>query len=295
MALPPTNFDVYLDATGGAHELSWINEAVYTSMAVQRKTGAGGTYATIKAIAYPTESYTDKDAYFTNTAYYYRISTNEGYSNEDHCTAWTADPSTDTVTMTDMNTLRLAVSLTILDGFSMGDATEVEHETTPAEPQEYTVTETDTLTMSDSAETTLITGQNWMYYLGSSIGGVYPYGPDYHGDAGADINSYYESKALDFSDQHPQVSGAWKTISYVYLDYVDKGEIPITIWISADNGTTWVSRDKTIGNGSYTVKTSRFDFWISGAFFVVKLSHSSNDRDFQWARMRIEYEPQADR
>jgi hypothetical protein len=294
MAGPPSNFDVFM-LPSRSRSLSWINESAYTYMNVQRKK-EGDSYSTIDTVTYPAENYEDTSMIFLNTRYYYRIATNEGNSDEDSCVAWFVDPDPDTVSMSDTTALALSVSITATDSFSLGDATEVEHqEGGGGEPQNYDVTESDTMTMSDSYETSLISGQNWMYYLGSDAGAVYPYDADFLGDDDADITSYYQSKALDFHDQHPEWASAWKTISRVYLDYVDKGEIPITIWISTDNGSTWVSNDRTIGNGSHTVKTERFDFWVSGRFFIFKISHASNDRNFQWVRLKIEYFTQGER
>jgi len=157
------------------------------------------------------------------------------------------------------------------------------------------VTETDTVTMLDSYETALIGGQNWMYYLGSAEGAIYPYHKNYRGDADADIEAYYQTKALDFADQYPQYIDTWKTVTRIYLDYIDLGECAITVSVSTDDGTTWTNSSRTLGNGSLTVKTARFDYiGVTGRFFSVKIANASNDRLFQITRLKVEFEPHSD-
>jgi len=292
MAGPPTNLSVVAQ-TNGNTALTWTNNAVYSSMAIHRKV-SGGSYAQIDTVSYPDASYTDTESLSSNTKYYWKVVTNLGDSGEDGCTQWTITPAKDTMDISDYKTVSVAFVVSKIETLGINEATEVVHETVPAEPQQYEVTETDTITMVDSYETALLTGQNWMYYLGSGSGAIYPYDKDYKGDADADIEAYFQTKALDFADQYPQYIDTWKTISKVYISYVDIQEYDLTVSISTDNGTTWTNSSQVLGNGSLTVKTAEFDFWVSGRFFAIKLSHSSNDRLFQWVRMKVEFEPHTD-
>ena len=50
-----------------------------------------------------------------------------------------------------------------------------------------------------------------------------------------------------------------------------------------------------LGSGEMTVKRARYDFpWVTGRFFVIKISNSSNDRAFQFVGLTIEAEPHTD-
>jgi hypothetical protein len=162
-------------------------------------------------------------------------------------------------------------------------------------PQNHVVEETDTVHVSDDYTTALISAQTWAYYLGTSVGGVHHYGPSYAGDGEADIASYWQTKALDFADQYPQLMSTWKTVYHVWLDYVDLDQIAIQVGVSTDNGRTWKQADAIIGNGSRTMKTKRFDFrGVTGRFFVVRVSHSSNDKLFQLVRLKVEFASHAE-
>jgi len=294
MAGPPTGLSVVAQ-TNGHTELTWTNDGVYTSLSVWRRHPPVG-YFKQDDLAVDDESYTDTESVESNELYVWKIVSNLGDSNEDSCTQWTATANDD-MDMSDYKNVAVDFVLSGIDSMGMSEATEVVHdvyEEPPSEPQEYEVEETDIITMSDAYETTLSSGQNWMYYLGATLGKVYPYDKDYKGDADSDIVTYYQTKALDFADQYPQYMDTWKTIGKVYLDYLDLQECDVTVSISMDNGTTWINSFQTLGDGSLTVKTARFDFLITGRFFVIKLSHTSNDRLFQWVRLKVEFDPHKD-
>jgi len=290
VAGPPTGLSVV--AHSGDVDVTWSNQAVYTSLIIRRKL-SGGSYATIATLNIDDEAYTDTDT-LTTATYYWKVTSSAGDSNEDSWTftAWTSD-GTDTVDVSDYKDVGVSFTVSATETFSLGESTEVAVDS-PV-PQAYEQNETDTVTISDTYETAHIGSQNWRYYLGSSVGGVHEHYGNYYGDAEADIDAYYQTKALDFADQFPDYADTYKSLTRIYLDYVDLIECPITVSVSTDNGSTWTSSYQTLGSGELTVKRARYDFaWVTGRFFVVKLSHSSNDRTFQFVKMAVEFEPHTD-
>jgi hypothetical protein len=285
VASVPTGL-IAVGQTSGNIDLDWTNHGPYTALEVYRNN------VFYKTLGVSVISYTDSSV-SSNTTYTYKIYAEweggSGYSSTDSCALWTASPATDDVNISDSKTVTVDFAYSKTEEMAFVEATEVEHETTPTEPQAYEIDETDTCTMSDTYEASHIGSQDWKYYLGNSIGEVCPYAETYEGDGVADINAYYQTKALDFADQYPQFRDTWKTVRYVYLDYIDLQECSVTLSLSTDNGTTWASSSKTLGDGDLTVKRARFDFNTSGRFFVIKLAHSSNDRLFQWVRMNVEF------
>lgn len=285
----------------GTTILTWTNYGPYLTLEAERKI-SGGSYAVIGTPAPSAETYTDGSSLTVNSTYYWRIHAtwveDNGYSNEDYCTQWTATPSSDTMDLSDSVTVAVSFVETRSDTMGLSEATTVEHTPggePPGEPQSYEVTETDTLTLIDSYELALIGAQNWKLYLGSNVGTIHPYETTQYGDAGADIPCYRRTKELDFSDQFPEHIDTWKTISRIWLDYIDLGACDTTISVSTDNGTTWTQSSQTLGTGSLTVKRARFDFInVTGRFFMIEISHSSADRQFQWVDEIIEFEPHTD-
>lgn len=291
MAGPPNDLSAVAQ-TDGTVDLTWTNDGPYSSLAMYRRVSPAA-FAKIDDLLPEDESYTDDDSLSEDTTYDYRLTCNLGDSNVDSCTQWTAYPSADGITMSEVVYSLLSASVTVTDGFSMSEATEVEVDS--PDPQEYEVTETDTITMSDDYEITHITGQNWTFYLGSDAGAICHYDESYKGDAGADISAYFQSKAFDFADQYPQFIDTVKTVESVYLDYLDKQECHVVMEISTDNGTTWTLASKTLGNGANIVKMTRFDFPnVTGRFFLIKLSNTSSDRTFQWLKMQVVFAPHTD-
>ena len=295
MAGPPTGFSVVAQSDGSV-DMTWTNQEAYSSMAIHRKV-SGGSYADIGAgISYPDESYTDDSSLSSDTTYYWKVVTNVGDSDADSCTLWTASPSVDTSSTSDSYILELDAGgeeeITATDVVYMLDGYKLQ--LVEDEPEEYEVDESEEIILTDYYSASIMGGQDWQYIISLDRGKPEFVDNSYTSDDGYDIASYYQTKALDFSEQYPQYIDAWKTISAVYLDYVDLNEYAVVVSISTDNGASWTHRDKFVGSGDLRVKTERFDFWESGRFFIIKLSHSSSDKAFQWVRMKVEFEPHVD-
>jgi len=161
-------------------------------------------------------------------------------------------------------------------------------------PTDYSDTVTDTVTCADTVYSSMATAQDFEYYLGSSAGMVYSYNEDEYGDSGTAINSYWKSKRIDFSDLYQQYLGTWKTIDYVNLTYVDRGEHTVTISISTDGGVAWDNLTKTFGSDTGKLAEKSFHFYKSGRFFNFKVANNSSTEDFQWLRLTVHFVPGAE-
>jgi len=274
--------------------LVWVNGEIYDYIAIYRKP-EGGTYAPVTVDLDGTKT-SYADTVNTNVLYTYRILGIIGmewsdYSNESDAANWTAG-DTDTCTVTDSKTVVVVFKYSKTETCILADIASYEH--SAGEPGIYNVTETDTVTCTDTYETSLISGQDYMYYLGSSAGAIYPYSGEYFGDDTSDITSFWISKRTDFSDQYPGLSGLLKTVKGVILTYVDLDIANVTVGVSTDGGTNWTDVHKSIGTDNGKVKDAIYDFWKTGRFFSFRIRHNSNNRDFQWLRLTVEVEPQAE-
>jgi len=272
----PTNFTVTISGT--TFILSWQDNSTNETGFKIFESVDGGDFSLIYTTEANVTSY-DRTGRSPNVLYAYKVKAYNAdggslYSNTVQRAMWTASPTAETATLSDSLSSNLS--------------------TPPEEPQEYESSLVDTFSVSDSVGTSVQGGDNWAFYLGDSAGNIFPFGGGYYGDGDSAIAAYYQSRALDFADQYPQFIDTWKTVSRVYLDYVDLGEFDITVGLSADGGNSWVERSKAIGDGDNSVKTAVFDFWKSGRFFSVRIKNSSSDQNFQWVSLRIEFEPHAD-
>ena len=295
MALIPPSDLVATAAGGYTVNLAWTNGEVYELVRILRKP-AGGTYSIIKSITGTLEEYEDAAVPEQNVSYVYKV---RGFaegetsddSNEDDAANWTTS-NTDTCTVSDTHTVAVAFVQSQTETCTPVDSYSAEH--SAGEPGLYEVEETDTVTCTDSYEISVISGQDYMYYLGSSAGEVYPYSGSYYGDDAADITSYWISKRTDFSDQHPQLRGQLVTVKGITLTYVDLDTAVVTLGVSTDGGATWKDVHKSIGTGNGKVKDAIYDFWKTGRFFSFRIKHTSHEKDFQWVRLTVDIEPQAE-
>lgn len=273
----PTGLTVTISGT--SFNLAWSDNSSNETGFKIAESEDDGAYSVIATVGANVESY-ERTGRSENVKYAYKVRSynadgNSEYTNPVTRGMWTATPTADSFSATDTGTT---------------DFIDV-----PGTPQSYTASGTDTCTMSDSYITVLQDTDDWMYYLGSNAGLVYPYAEAYEGDAGTEVEAYYKTKAMDFSEQFPQLADTYKTITRIYLTYLDLQECVVRVAVSTDNGTTWTEVVKTLGDGDLTVKTARYDFVpVTGRFFVVKLSHSSSTSVFQWVRLKVEFDAHAD-
>ena len=167
-----------------------------------------------------------------------------------------------------------------LDTFSISDILD--------ETGVYSDTFTEAFSLSDYLLDSESIRTNYAYYLGSSTGDVYEYAEDYKGYAGDAIESRWESKEIDFSDQLPRLHGFFKTIYGARLYYVDlDADTQVGIGYSTDGGATWTMETKTIGTGSGVFGTVDFHFMVTTYNLRIAIVHSSADKRFQWTGCKL--------
>jgi hypothetical protein len=107
---------------------------------------------------------------------------------------------------------------------------------------------------------------------------------------------YWTSKVMDFGDQNQDVTNKWKAIDHIRLLYEDVStDIPVTVYLSHDGGTTWQGVSKTIGASANTPKYK--DFYFStypesmGQHFQVKVGSPAVAKDFVFTGLEMFYVP----
>ena len=276
--------------------LTWTFSGSPSTHSVYRQLN-DGIWTWIADVPSPTspEIYTDPTDSYPNVKFGYYISDTTGIaSNIVYLGEYTA-AATDTVTCLDSSTTAATTSpysytdkvyVSCLDVATTAVDDEV--------PGDYEDTATDTVTCTDTVITSLITPQNYGYYLGTSNGMVHAYNENELGDNGVAINAYWKSKRLDFSDMYPDILGSWKTISHVQLTYLDKSEATVTLGVSTDGGVSWVNKTKTFGSGTERVAEKSYHFWQTGRFFNFRVSNVSSTETFQLLRLTVHFMPQAE-
>jgi len=154
------------------------------------------------------------------------------------------------------------------------------------------------IAVTDSASVVDL-GQIYYDYIIGENGQVFLYG-DFESDAGEKIKATWVSKALDFSDADPKLGDIFKTVDKVRLEYRDvSANTPVTIYISTDNGVTWVSSSRTLGTGDGKVKTADFYFLdqtsgITGLYFMFKIESESASTKFEWNSLKAFVTPRGE-
>lgn len=131
---------------------------------------------------------------------------------------------------------------------------------------------------------------DYNYYLGSEDGKVYTYSGSYTSDDGQPISCSYYTKQLDFADQFPQYNNLFKTVYKTKLLFHDlSSDMTTTVAISTDGGSTWSYAQKIIGDGN-SIPTSE-NFWMikTGENFMFRITHSSDDKEFFWTGLEIDF------
>ena len=264
--------------------LQWQNNGLYDNIWIQKDEGSG--WVTIDdELEGGFETYTDS-AVTQNVRINYRVAGQDGPSGT--WTAWSntntagcfADTLTEALTVTDSLSEVAITGDIFLDTFSMSDILD--------EAGVYADTFTEAFTVSDYLLDSETIRTNYAYYLGASTGDVYEYSGDYKGYAGDAIESRWESKDIDFSDQLPYLRGFFKTIYGARLYYVDlDADTQVGVGYSTDGGATWKMETKTIGAGSGVFNTVDFHFMVTTYNLRVAIVHSSANKRFQWTGIKL--------
>ncbi len=105
------------------------------------------------------------------------------------------------------------------------------------------------------------------------------------------ITCSWRSKPMDFSDQDSTCLNKLKTVRRVQLEFIDEySSIPVTVYLSVDDGEHWNSCSRYIGEGESKSKTA--DFYLeplTGQFFTVKVTSTSAITKFTWTGLNIKY------
>lgn len=267
--------------------LQWQNYGLYDEIWIQRDEGSGWVTITT-TLEGGEEAYTDADV-TQNVKINYRVAGYDGrvgawtaWSNSSSAACY-ADTLTDAFTVTG-SIGELAVTGDIfLDTFSMSDILD--------EVGTYVEEFTEAFSLGDYLLDSESIRTNYAYYLGASTGDVYEYSGDSQGYAGDAIESRWESKEIDFTDQLPRLRGLFKTIYGARLFYVDlDADTQVGIGYSTDGGATWKMETKTIGTGSGVFKTVDFHFIVTTFNIRIAIVHSSSDARFQWTGIKLSVE-----
>jgi hypothetical protein len=147
----------------------------------------------------------------------------------------------------------------------------------------------ETVTMTDAWTDALVSATNIAYFIGTAAGAVHKYGSTWHGDNGTAITARWESKDINFNDQHPQLIGKNKTVDRVWLKYLDRDTVTVNVSLSADHGATWTTVSRSLGTGTGYPKESNFDFRKTGRMFRIRVEEASANKDFLWTGIEVEF------
>jgi hypothetical protein len=159
---------------------------------------------------------------------------------------------------------------------------------TGSEVGTYSDTCTETVHVFDDASAATVSplASTFRYYYGSFDGKVYAELRDATSDDGTAIDAVWESKDLDFGDMFPTLNDRNKTVHKVRVSYVDKSNAAsLEVGISTDGGTTWTTRNKSVGTGDGTAKNEEFFFTKTGTYFRFRIRNNSTTDSFQWTRL----------
>jgi len=157
-----------------------------------------------------------------------------------------------------------------------------------------TTTQTQYIDIINSAETFLVSADTQMTGL-ASIGKTYTWSGQ--SDNGTPFYSYWRSKDLDFAEILGEgAHNIHKTINRVRLIYEDMdSSVPVSVSISPNGGSTWVTKAATIGTGSGLSKYYDFDFSpdqaVTGYFITFIIQAFSSTLEFKWTGISAEFSP----
>ena len=266
--------------TANSVDLEWVNDNTVESRDVLVQYYSGG-WVTLYTEAY--NATTKTVSIDNNTSYTFRVRLVSGgititTSNELTMGNW-QDTETATATMSSSSSEDI--------GYTDTDTETITMSSSSGEVGTYSDTDTETLTVSDSATAAAVTplSTTFRYYYGSFEGKVYAESDELYSDDGTAIDAKWESKDLDFGDAFPEMNDRKKTVHKVRLVYVDKSNAAsVEMGISTDGGTTWTTRNKSVGTGDGTTKNTEFFFMITGVYFRFRIRNNSATDAFQWTR-----------
>lgn len=136
---------------------------------------------------------------------------------------------------------------------------------------------------------------DYNYYIASEEGKVYTYSGDYTSDDGQPIECQFVTKQLDFADQYPQYNNMFKTVYRVKMLFNDlSSDLTTSVHWSTDGGATWEADEKIIGSGNSIPTSENFWFIDTGADFMFKIVHSSDDGSILWTGLEIDFLPRGE-
>lgn len=264
-----SGFYVYYKESGGSYALGRTEAADATNGTVVGLTG-GKTYY-FKVVAY--NSYTTSDD-----------------SNEvsRYIGAVYSDSVSDSVTVSESVTTAVAFTNAVSETVTATDSFTAVFN--------FVISTSDTVTVSDSVASAQSIRTDYAYYWGTSDGYVHTTGEALLSDNGTAITSSWTSKTLDFAEDSSDNTGKWKTIYKIeYVFKEDDSTVLTSIGVSNDGGDTWTTIDKYLGtNGDGRMGSADYFWNKTGEFFVVKITWTSADKEFQFLGMDVVYDVQGD-
>lgn len=264
-----SGFYVYYKESGGSYALGRTEAADATNGTVVGLTG-GKTYY-FKVVAY--NSYTTSDD-----------------SNEvsRYIGAVYSDSVSDSVTVSESVTTAVAFTNAVSETVTATDSFTAVFN--------FVISTSDTVTVSDSVASAQSIRTDCAYYWGTSDGYVHTTSEALLSDNGTAITSSWTSKTLDFAEDSSDNTGRWKTIYKIeYVFKEDDSTVLTSIGVSNDGGDTWTTIDKYLGtNGDGRMGSADYFWNKTGEFFVVKITWTSADKEFQFLGMDVVYDVQGD-
>ena len=260
--------------TANSVDLEWENDSNHTYTIVQYDNNGWVTLYTLAASATTKTVSVDN-----NTEYDFRILDGDLQPTNTLTIGNWQDTETATATMSSSSSEDI--------GYTDTDTETITMSSSSGEVGTYSDTDTETLTVSDSATAAAVTplSTTFRYYYGSFEGKVYAESDELYSDDGTAIDAKWESKDLDFGDAFPEMNDRKKTVHKVRLVYVDKSNAAsVEMGISTDGGTTWTTRNKSVGTGDGKTKNTEFFFMVTGVYFRFRIRNKSATDAFQWTR-----------
>ncbi len=155
-------------------------------------------------------------------------------------------------------------------------------------------TQANLIDLIDQAEAFVVSADTQMTAL-CSIGYLFDWSGE--SDNGTPYSCYWRSKDLDYAEVlGPDAHNILKTVDRIKLIYEDlSASVPISVYVSVDGGTTWVTKTANIGTGDGATKHYTFDFCnmdiVTGYFHTFKIESYSSTLKFKWLSMEVDFVP----
>jgi len=105
------------------------------------------------------------------------------------------------------------------------------------------------------------------------------------------ITSTFRTRPMDFADQDPAAANRFKTVRNVQIEYVDRyASVPMTVYVSVDDGKHWNSLARYVGEGDGTSKCVDFNIEpLTGKYITVKIVVTTTTTSFTITGMFVDY------